>query len=325
MATSLSKNFAVTRDDIIAMALRKIGANDAADVIPATELSAAALSLNTLVKEWTGEGLALWLRRTCVLFLQSGQQRYKVGSGTTAFCVNQDSIYYGTLTTALTTASTTLVVTTWYDYQDKVVSTNLGTGYAAIRLDSGVMDFCPITASSATGATFSGTPVDSAAAIGAKVYAFTTTSMITRPVRVLSATRLNNNGNTAEISLIGRADYDLLSQKNSSGNPTQMHFDPQLDAAQLLVWPVANSTDTNQIVMTLEFYPDDFDAAANNPEFPIEWANALVWNLAMEMSFEYGTDVRTRTQVAQIAISKKNILFDTADRENASVTFAVSQ
>ena len=34
-------------------------------------------------------------------------------------------------------------------------------------------------------------------------------------------------------------------------------------------------------------------------------------------------DSATRSQVAQIAISKKNTLFDTADRENAAVTFAV--
>lgn len=321
MALSASKNFAVTRDDIITMALRKIGANDAADVIPATELSAAALSLNTLVKEWTGEGLALWLRKTCVLFLKPGQQRYKVGSGTTAFCVPQDLIAYGTLTVAATTGATSLTVAAWYDYTGAVV-TPAATGYTLLRLDSGAISQETHSASTATTVTCSS--INGNAAIGSKVYLFLAASLVTRPVRVLTATRLDNSGNSAEIELIGRADYDLLSAKNSSGNPTQLHFDPQLDAAQFLVWPVVNSADTNQIVMTLEFYPDDFDAAANNPEFPIEWANALVWNLAMEMSFEYGTDVRTRTQVAQIAISKKNILFDTADRENASVTFAVT-
>ena len=321
MTTSASKNFAVTRDDIITLALRKIGVNDAADVVPPAELAAAALSLNTLVKEWTGEGLALWLRQTVVLFLQSGQQRYSIGSGANAYCVPQTSIAFGTLTAAVTAGSTTLTVTSWTDYAGAVV-TPPATGFALLRLDSGVMDVETLSASNATTATV--TAVDGAAAIGAKVYLFLSASRVTRPVRVLTAYRLDNSGNAAEITQIGRADYELLSRKNASGSPTMLHFDPQLDAAQILLWPVVNDSNYDQVVMVVEYYADDFDAAGNNPQFPIEWANALVWNLAMEMSFEYGVDVRTRTQIAQVALSKKATLFDTADRENNSVTFAVS-
>jgi hypothetical protein len=61
MAFSGSKNFSVSRNDIITLALRKIGVADAADGPAAVEITAAALTLNTLVKEWTGEGLGLWL------------------------------------------------------------------------------------------------------------------------------------------------------------------------------------------------------------------------------------------------------------------------
>lgn len=321
MATSASKNFAVTRDDIITLALRKIGVNDAADVVPPAELAAASLSLNALVKEWSGEGLALWLRQTCVLFLQSGQQRYSVGDGANAYCVPQTAIAFGTLTAGVSTGATLLTVTDWRDYTGAVVAPPI-TGFTLLRLDSGAMSVETLSAADATTATC--TAINGDAASGAKVYLFLSTARVTRPVRVLTVQRLDNSGNSADVELIGRADYERLSRKNASGVPTMLHFDPQLDAAELLVWPVVNDASTDQLVLVLEFYPDDFDAAANNPEFPIEWSNALVWNLAMELSFEYGVDVRSRSQIAQVALSKKQTLFDTADRENNAVTFAVA-
>ena len=320
MAYSESKNFAVTRDDIITGAMRKIGVVDAADGASTAEISAAATSLNALVKEWTGEGLGLWLRQTSVLFLQPGQQRYSLGA--TDYCVPLTSVAYTTLSAAGAAAATALTHNGWTDYAGALATTPANPAIVLIRLSSGVMDSDVVSAATTSGLTLT-TGLASAAASGARVYSFPATSIITRPARILTAYRQDTSGNSAEVQLIGRVDYEQLSRKDSSGDPTMAHYDPSLDAGTLMVWPVENATTCDQLILVTEHYPDDFDAGSNNPQFPIEWANALIWNLAMELSFEYGVDARTRTQVAQIAVAKKNTLFDTADRENASVTFAV--
>jgi hypothetical protein len=299
MPSSGSKDFAVTRNSIIQSAMRKIGAIDAQDSPSPTEISAAALALNAIVKEWVGEGVGLWLRQTSVLFLQQGQQVYTVGTGGNGYLVRQSVIYYAELS-----------------------ADPSGTNYVAIRLDDGSLDVKTSPSATATTVSVSG-GITSAASAGAKVYVFNSANIATRPVRILTASRLDNSGNQAEVQLIGRADYVQLSQKAASGDPTMLHFDPQIPTAFISVWPSINSTSCDQLVLVTEHYPDDFDAANDNPQFPIEWANALIWNLAMELSFEYGVDVRTRSQIAQIAVTKKQTLLDTADRENASVTFTV--
>jgi len=324
MAYSNSKDFSVTRDGIIKSALRKIGVWDEVDEPNNTELSVAAQALNALVKEWVGEGIGLWLRQTSVLFLQSGQQRYKLG--VTDYCVPLDSIAYTTLSSSASGGATSLAHNGWTNYAGILAANPVNTATALIRLDGGALD--PRTVGSATTTTLTlNTGLADAASSGARVYSFPATAIISRPARILTAYRQDTSGNTAEVQLIGRTDYEQLSRKDASGEPTQAHFSPTLGTtaycAELMVWPSRNGPTCDQLVLVTEHYPDDFDLSNNNPQFPIEWANAIIWNLAMEMSFEYGVDVRTRSQIAQIAVAKKDILLNTADRENASVTFTV--
>jgi hypothetical protein len=225
-------------------------------------------------------------------------------------------------------AATSLTHNGWTDYTGATATTPASPATVLLRLDSGVMDSDVVSSATTSGLVLT-SGLATAASSGARVYSFPATSIITRPARILTAYRQDTSGNTAEVQLIGRADYELLSRKGASGVPTMAHFSPTLGPtstapyAELMVWPVENDTSCDQLVLVTEHYPDDFDDESNNPQFPPEWSNALVWNLAMELSFEYGVDARTRTQVAQIATAKKQTLFDTADRENASVTFAV--
>jgi hypothetical protein len=42
--------------------------------------------------------------------------------------------------------------------------------------------------------------------------------------------------------------------------------------------------------MTTKYPVQDFDAAANNSDFPQEWLRCLIWNLALEVAPEYGKE-----------------------------------
>jgi hypothetical protein len=88
------------------------------------------------------------------------------------------------------------------------------------------------------------------------------------------------------------------------------------------VWPVDGGSDWDRIVLSAQYYPDDFDAASDNPEFPIEWGNTLVWNLAAELASEYGIPEKEQGRLWQIAEFKLNELL-AHDTENASVEFGL--
>ena len=74
----------------------------------------------------------------------------------------------------------------------------------------------------------------------------------------------------------------------------------------------------DKLVLSAAYYPDDFDAASNNPEFPIEWGNVLVWGLAAELASEYGLPEREQGRIWQVAEFKLNEML-AFDVENASV------
>jgi hypothetical protein len=85
MALSGSKDFTVTRDDIIETALKKIGSYDAGEAISAAEKADASTALNLIIKEWAVEGITMPVRTKNILILNKGKQRYRLGNiGTTA-------------------------------------------------------------------------------------------------------------------------------------------------------------------------------------------------------------------------------------------------
>ena len=80
MATSNSKNYSITRSDIIASALRRAGVIDAHDTVDGEDTTTASLALNLMVKEWVARGIDIWLRDEITLFLQPDTQSYALGT-----------------------------------------------------------------------------------------------------------------------------------------------------------------------------------------------------------------------------------------------------
>lgn len=318
MALSGVSTWSLTRNEIILAALRKLGVLNSASTPEAYEYTDAAVSLNAIVKEISAEGAGLWMRQSTALVLDSGRQRYLLGpSGSHAF--QHDIIAANSLSAAEAAAETVISIAdaSWVDYAGNTASKPTS-GNIGIRLSSGAMHWTTIAGVGVDTVTLTAA-LPSAAASGARVYCHA--YYVARPVRVLSCHRVDTGGNVSAVELVGRNDYDALSRKDSSGDPMIAHFDPQMTNAALWVWPARNSTTTDLLIMTTEHYPDDFTAATDNPRFPSEWTNALIWGLAAELAPEYGIGMRERAELIMRAESKKSILLNTADRENASVFF----
>lgn len=309
MAVSGSKNYAITRSDIISAALRKVGVYDQGESVAGDETVGASIALNLMVKEWVARGVDIWLRDEITLFLQPNQQSYALGTA------NATASYVETtLSAAEATGQTVLSVTS---------STGMtAADIVGIKMDDDTIHWSTIaTVDSPTQITIDDATDDDAAS-GNKVYAYTTTAK--RPTKIVYAYRRDTSNFDTEVSMIGEIDYRQQSNKSSDGPPVEAWYQPTLSTGTLYVWPVDGGSTVDKLVLIAQYYPDDFDAAGDNPEFPIEWGNTLIWNLAAEIASEYGIDEREQGRLWRIAEHKLSELLDW-DVENASVEFALER
>lgn len=306
MATSGSKNFSVTRTQLIERAYRLIGIYDIGEGIEGEQSSAASYALNTLIKELLARGVDIHLRQDLTLFLQPNQETYVFSSTSTDKYTN-DTIVETTLSADEASGQTELSVTSETGIS---VSDNVG-----VKLDddtihwSTVASLASLTLNDAT---------DGAASSGNKVYAYTNRGDV--PRRIVYAMRRDKSGLDTEVSLIGEMEYQRLSDKDAEGPPNQIYYRPQTGQGTLHVWPTDWGSNGDKLILVTQVFPDDFDAAANSPEFPISWANTLAWLLAAELAPENGVPIREQDRIVGRAEAKLRDLLE-YDTENASVIF----
>jgi len=305
MAVSGSKNYGITRATIIETALRKIGVYDAGETVDGDDTTTANISLNLMVKEWVADGADIFLRTESTLFLQPDTQSYNLSTDHIT-----DSYVETTLSAAEASGQTVISVTS---STGMTAADNIG-----IKIDDNTIHWTTIvTVDSATQVTIT-TATDGAAASGNKVYAYTTKS--DRPQKLLFAFRRDINDFDTEISIIGENEYRMQSNKTSDGPPVEVWYNPQGNQAtgKLHVWPDNGGKNWDKVVLITQNLPDDFDAAGDSPDFPIEWGNTLIWNLAAEIASEYGVTEQEQARLWTIANHKLNKLLD-YDVENASL------
>lgn len=280
MARSGSYDYSRTRDQIIFGAMRLCGMKDAGQTPAAEDLADAAETLEMMVKAWQGQGLHLWKQKEATLFVQPGTRSYTLGpSGDNA----TQSYTETTLAADAVATDATISVTSATGISD--------TYYIGIVLDSGTIQWTTVSgAPSGTDVTIADALTGDASS-GNAVYVYA--SKIQRPLRVLSIRRENSSGTEIELELVSRDEYFELPNKTTRGVPTQAYYDPQLDIGRLYFWVIPESVDYKFNITYLEPI-QDFDEAANEPDFPAEWLEALKYGLAVRLAPEYGLDIPSR-------------------------------
>ncbi len=308
MAVSGSKNYSITTADIIAGALRKIGVYDQGETVSGEDTSSATISLNLIVKEMVADGADLFLRTESILFLQPNTQSYALPSAEITDAITCET----TLSAAEASGQTVLSVTS---SSGATASDRIG-----IKMDDNTIHWTTIsTVDSSTQVTISSATDDDAAS-GNKVYCYTTKS--DKPNKILYAFRRDINDFDTEVTIVGQNEYSRQSSKKSDGPPVELFFNPQGNqtTAKVWVWPDNGGKNWDKLVLIAQLYPDDFDSSANNPDFPSEWGNALIWNLAAEIASEYGATEKEMARLWAIAGNKLDKVLN-YDVENASVKF----
>ena len=282
MATSGSWNYSVTAADIIKAALEDLGVVIAGASVTANDSTLALQRLNFLAKQWQGvadgaPGLKIWTRQRLVLFPVKDQARYLIGPASTDDRASVDSL--ATTLGAAKAASATAIT----------VSSTTGMTAADILgfvTDAGTVGWTTISSVDTSTTLTAAANTVGAAASGKVVYTYTNKAQ-RFPAWESVVLRDNSSvGQPIDIPLgvyTDVAEYEALSQKLASGDPTAILIEPQrLNTAVTLNYAATSMFKTLRLNV---LYPaEDYDATTDDIAFPQEWYAALEWELAFRLA-----------------------------------------
>lgn len=306
MATSGSVDFTSTRDEIIKDALTLCRVIDPEEAVPAEKLVQADRFLNRMIKSFQAQGLHLWTEAEATLFMDKGTQIYTFPG---AYATDTQDFDSTTTSAAAVSGASSISVT---------AAGNIASGdFISIELDSGSRQWTTVGGVSGTTVTLaSGTTLTGDVASGQEVVAFTT--KISRPLKIISARR-SASSIDSPIEVVTREEYVDLPNKLGTGVVNEIYYKPKNTTGELYLWPTGD-TATDRLGFTYQRYIEDFDAASNTPDFPGEWHEMLVSNLAFRIAPSYGVTGGQIAAIREQAILTYN-LASSFDAEFGSVYF----
>jgi hypothetical protein len=230
----MSSSFTISRDQIINLALRKLGVIDIGNTPDAETIADAALNLNLMIKQMSTEGLKLWKVQEIVMPVTANVTTYQLGAGG----VNVYDSFDTTFTTPITDKPLKLLQA-WYR----------NTSSAPTVIDT------PLT-------------------------------------------------------LFSKQEYNMLGSKTSTGVANSVFYDYKTTYGTLYVYLTPDSySQTNlNLHLVVQMPLQDISQAQAIPDFPNEWMNCLVWNLADQLAIQYSVPQNHRVEIAQRAAMYKEQL-----------------
>lgn len=241
----MSSTYTVTRDQIITLALRKLGVLEIGSSPDADTVANASMSLNLLIKQFSTDGLKLWKVSELIVPLTANKTSYILGG-----------------------SSSTLM----YDTQAPTVA------------------------------------------------------ITDKPLKVIQGFYRNNQSTPpidTPVMIVSKQEYNVLGSKFSTGTANTLFYDTKALNGILYVYltPDLNAQTNIELHLVAQMPLNDLNNALDIPDFPNEWMNCLMWNLADQLSLEYGVPMNTRQEINQRATSYRTQLSDW-DVESSSTFFA---
>jgi hypothetical protein len=129
------------------------------------------------------------------------------------------------------------------------------------------------------------------------------------PTKILQAWSRSSTNLDTPILMITRQEYNMLGSKTTQGQPSQLWYNPpgEISATEnfgtltLYVTPDTNYATNFTFYFTGVRPIQDFDVGTDLMDFPQYWANAVVWGLADQLSYEYGVGLSERAMISKKA------------------------
>lgn len=138
-----------------------------------------------------------------------------------------------------------------------------------------------------------------------------------RPISIISA-YVTQGTTDYQLSIIPDEVYAQIPVKTTTGIPENLNYDNGFAAGKIRLYPVANTTYTLNLLSEKQL---STFALTDTVSLPPGWERALVYNLAVEMSPEYGVDLDALT----LAIARESKgMISLAVSKNRQMTSLVS-
>jgi hypothetical protein len=123
-----------------------------------------------------------------------------------------------------------------------------------------------------------------------------------RPYEVVGAYVLDGTGVTHGVDIISEGKYRSISVKGTASRPYALFFHPTYPLAEVYLYPVPDSGESLYIDSFKPFTEtSSIDATTSTLAFPPNYEEALIYNLAVRLSSEFGKAVTI--EVAALAES----------------------
>lgn len=298
MTTSGSVDFTMTASQLIEEAFKLIGVKPAETQLEAFEIQDGINTLNLMLKAWQGQGMHLWTQEEGVLFLDVGKMDYLLGPTGDEATTNDDFI--GSTTTAAKIATDTIISVA--STAGMVALDNVG-----VELDDNTRHWTTIVSvDSSTQITItSGLP--NAAALGNSVYTFT--NLIQRPLKISSFRRKTfSQDNEIRVRTWSRSQYFNQVNKESQGTVVNAYYTPLLGNGRVFVWQTASDVD-DLLRFTFERPIEDVDLVTETLDIPVEWLQAVIYNVAARLADSYDAPAfRVQSVTAKAAVFLDDML-----------------
>lgn len=109
------------------------------------------------------------------------------------------------------------------------------------------------------------------------------------------------SGANIEMEIHSIYEYNTIYSTGSTGSPIQMFYQPLVNYGVITVWPTPDAAGiTNKQIKIVYQRPfEDFVSGTDTPDFPQEWHQAVIYQLAVALAPEYGVPLSDRQLLMQ--------------------------
>ena len=265
--TTFDKTFSI--DEIIEESYNRLGQFD----MSGYNLKTARRSLNIMFQEWGNRGLHFWEVANTNITLETNKNEYKIFRATSDG--NSDGVT-STLTAAIATTTATAGIT--------IASKDRMPDSGTINVGSENISYTGFNSLELTGVTRGVNGTTAAThADGAAI-----TNFVNQATEILECSFRNNSNVDSPLEKINRSQYQALSNKTATGQPSQYFVQRFIDHVLITIYLTPSSTQNGDVI---NFYYEkriqDAGAYSNATDVPYRFVPCMVAGLSYYLAMKY--------------------------------------
>ncbi len=265
--TTFDKTFSI--DEIIEESYNRLGQFD----MSGYNLKTARRSLNIMFQEWGNRGLHFWEVANTNITLATNKNEYKIFRATSDG--NSDGVT-STLTAAITSTTATAGIT--------IASKNRMPDSGTINVGSENISYTGFSSLELTGVTRGVNGTTAAThSDGAAI-----TNFVNQATEILECSFRNSSNVDSPLEKINRSNYQALSNKTSTGQPSQYFVQRFIDHILITIYLTPSATQNGDVI---NFYYEkriqDAGAYTNATDVPYRFVPCMVAGLSYYLAMKY--------------------------------------